>query len=463
MDEHEKLVKDLLGDCYDLNMQAFDTVKDRALVVFIDGLVDKDLIDRDIIFPLKSENFNGNLDITIKTIFKKTQNIDEYINGILSGMTAVFYNGSKDVYLIEFRNWSQRNVEEPSAESVIRGSKEGFTENMRTNTSLIRRRIRSTNLTIENFTLGRQTNTQVELVYMKGIVNQDVLNEVRQKITQIDTDAILESGYIEQYITTNTFSPVSGIGITQKPDVCAARILEGRVAVLVDGTPHVLTIPDLFIENIHTAEDYYNKPIYTTTMRVLRLIALFITVVLPGLSIAILTHHAEMLPSIFFKKVISTTVKTPAPLALEALILIIMFELLREAGTRLPKAVGSAITIVGSLIIGDAAVSAGIVSEVMVIVVALTAVTSFMVPNLTEFVLIYRTLFWFLGSMIGIIGVGASFFIVYTQLASTESFGVPILSSFSKEELKDSIIKFPIRHYKYRPKSVTKDNVRRAR
>lgn len=202
---------------------------------------------------------------------------------------------------------------------------------------------------------------------------------------------------------------------------------------------------------------------YSSIVRILRGVALLTTVLLPGLAIAIFTYHAEMVPSVFLTSIITATLKTPMPLAAEVLLLMVMFELLREAGTRMPKAVGSAITIVGSLIIGEAAVSAGIISEPMVIVVALTAVTSFMMPNLLEFMVVYRLLFWLLGTVMGLIGIGMGVFIMMTLLISTETFGIPILSSFSKNELKDAFVRFPLWSLKHRPESIVKDNIRKQR
>jgi len=459
----EKLMQYELGQSDDLVFHKFDTVKGGALVVFIDGLVNKDLIDRDVMTPLKSAQFDGNPTLAVKTPFKDICDVKQTVESILSGNVAVFYEGFEKALIAELRGWEQRSVEEPTAETVIRGPKEGFTENIRTNTSLIRRKIKTADLMIENLSMGLHTNTKVNLVYIQGIVNRSVLQELKKRLSAIgsNVDAILETGYIEQYIDENAFSPVSGIGITQKPDNVATSILEGRVAVLCDGTPHALIVPELFMSNIQTAEDYYNRSVYASAMRLLRLFGLFITVMLPGLSVAIITFNQEMLPSVFLTSIISASQKTPMPVSAEIILLTIMFELLREAGTRLPKAVGSAITIVGSLIIGEAAVNAGIVSEPSVIIVALTAVSSFMVPNLFEFALIYRLFYWILGTLMGIIGIAAGFFIMMTQLISVKSFGVPILSSFSKQELKDSVVRFPLRRMVFRPVSIVKDNVRK--
>jgi spore germination protein KA len=461
IEQCEAKMKEVFCNSIDIVVQSFETNKDKALLVYVDGLTDKDLIDRDIIRPLKTEHFDGNVGKVINTTFEETEDLAKLTKSVLGGFVALFYSNCGKAYLIEFRQYQMRSVEEPKAETVVRGPKEGFNENIRTNTSLIRRKIRNPQLVIENVTLGKQTNTAVELVYIKDIVNIDVLNTIKKHLDKINTDMILESGQIEQYIDNNTLSPVSGIGLTQKPDVAAARILEGRVAILIDGTPHALTIPELFVENLHTSEDYYNRTIYASILRVLRLIGLFITVMLPGLAVAIMSYNQEMIPSIFLSSIVSAMQKTPMTVAAEILVMTVMFELLKEAGTRLPQAIGSAISIVGSLIVGEAAVNAGIVSEPSVIIVAIAAVSSFIVPNLNEFILVYRGLFWLLGTMMGLIGISAAYVIMLTQLISTTSYGIPILSSFSKNEMKDSFIRFPLGRMRYRPSSIQKRNLKR--
>ena len=459
----EELVRRIFRNSSDVTIKTFETKKEKAMVVYINGLVNRDLMDRDIIAPLKSSDFDGDISFAIKTHCDEVNDIQTFVGAVLQGNIAIFYENNKKIIIVDIKEWDKRPVETPDSESVIRGPREGFTESIRTNSALLRRKIRTPKLIIENMIIGRQSNTQIGIAYIEGIVNQDVLKELKYRLSQIDTDAILESGYIEQHICEHTFSPVSGIGATQKPDIAAAKILEGRVAVFCDGTPHVLTIPELFIENIQTGEDYYNRPLLSTLLRILRIMGLFITVMLPGLAVAIITFSQEMMPSVFLTSLISSTQKTPMPVGAEVFFLILMFELLKEAGTRLPKTVGSAITIVGALIIGDAAVNAGIVSAPAVIIVALTAVSSFIVPNLPEFILIYRLLFLFLGSTMGLIGIGTGVVIMLTQLVSTISFGVPIFSSFSKNEMKDIVVRFPLWSMKYRPSSIAKNNVRRRK
>lgn len=227
------------------------------------------------------------------------------------------------------------------------------------------------------------------------------------------------------------------------------------------GTPFVLTIPELFIENIQTSEDYYTSSILASSLRILRIFGIIASLILPGLAVAVITYNQEMMPAPFLVSMITSTLKTPLPAGAEVFLLMVMFELVKEAGTRLPKAVGSAITIVGSLIIGDAAVSAGIAGAPAVIIVALTAVTGFIAPTLTKFLLIYRFVFLFLGGTLGLVGIGSGIMILLTQLISTKSFGIPILDSFNKNEVKDSFIRFPLKSMFLRPTVIDKRNVRR--
>jgi spore germination protein KA len=461
--ECEKLVKKIFGNSVDIIVQTLKTQKEKAMIVYVDGLINKDLMDRDLISPLKSKDFDGDVGLAIRSHYIEVDDFQNIIGQVIQGHAALFYEGSKKVYIVDIKQWDKRSVETPDTESVIIGPKEGFTESIRTNTALLRRRIRTPKLRIENVFIGRQSNTPVCIAYIEGIVNREVLKEVRFRLSEIDTDAIWESSCIEQYISKNNFSPVSGIKNTQKPDVVAAKILEGRVAVFCDGTPHVLTIPELFIENLHSSEDYYSRVILSTSLRILRLIGLIITVMLPGLYVAVITYSHEMVPPIFLNSLIASSQKMPFPAGAEVFFLITMFELLREAGTRLPKVIGSAITIVGALIIGESAVNAGIVSAPAVIIVALTAVSSFITPTLPEFIIFYRLLFLILGGTLGLIGIGSGVMILLTQVASTESFGIPILSSFSKNELKDIILRFPLKSMKTRPASIAKNNVRRRK
>ncbi len=459
--EFKKKAENVLGECFDIIIDKFETEREDAVIIYIDGLVDKNLVDRDIIEPLKDTEFDGNVELSIKAAFNVISCIDEASSKVLEGNVVVYYANSTSIYSIDFKKWDKRSVDIPEAEGVTRGPKESFNENLLTNVSLVRRKIQTVNLTVESMILGRQTNTRIAILYLNDIVNKKVLKEVKKRLDRIDVDSILETGQIEQLIEDRPFSIVSGMGLTQKPDVTAAKILEGRVAILCDGTPHCLTIPELFIETIHTSEDYYIRAPYANFIRLLRLMAIILGTLLPGFAVAILTYNQEMVPFIFFESFIQSTVGTPLPEAAELFFLAVAFDLLKEAGLRMPKAIGSAITIVGALVLGDVAVSAGIVGAPSVIIIAITAVASLIVINLNELMTIYRYLFLFLATIVGLIGLAAGFFVVIIQLASTEVFGIPILASFNKEQMKDSFVRSSLRKMKYRPSILAKNNIRR--
>lgn len=459
--EAEKAIKETFHNSGDLEIQVLATRHDNILIAFIDGMCDRDLVNRDLITHIKSEKYDGKFFWAIKSVYQEVNDYYSLIKNILDGNAVIISQNNKTAITVDFKSFEKRAINIPDAEEVLRGPKEGFNENYRTITSLIRRKLKTPDLIFDQYVLGKQSRTFIALVYIEGIVNKDVLSEVKKRIEKINIDRILESGHIEQLIDENTLLPISGIGVTQKPDIVAVRLLEGRVAIICDGTPHVLTIPDLFVDNIHTADDYYNRPIFASFLRLLRVFGLFISVMLPGLAVAVLTYDQQMIPSVFLSSIIAATEVTPLPAAAEAFLLILMFELLRESGTRLPRMVGNAISIVGALIIGEAAVSAGIVSAPFVIIIALMAVCSFILPNLLEFIVFYRLMFLLLGGTMGLIGVGSGIVIMLVQLSSTYSFGVPILSSLKREDLKDTVLRWPLKKLKYRPMSIAKDNVKR--
>jgi spore germination protein KA len=307
-----------------------------------------------------------------------------------------------------------------------------------------------------------------------GLMNLDT-DEINEAINVCFNDFLSNRGstsnseegqivsHVRKFIEKNQFCPVSGIGVTQKPDIAAAKIMEGRVCVFCDGTPHVLYVPEMFIENIQSSEDYYQRTIFASFIRIVRFIGLAISVMLPGLAISIFTFNPEMLPPTFLINLIVATEKTPFPEAIEVIFLVLMLELLKESGTRLPKTLGSAVSIVGALIIGQAAVDAGLVGAPTVIVVALTSVASYIIPNLNEFTTVYKIVFLLLSTTFGLIGIGAGIIIMLTQLSATNSFGVPIMNFFQKEDFKDSFIRYPLSELKFRPSSIQRENYRRIK
>ena len=330
---------------------------------------------------------------------------------------------------------------------------------------LLRRKIRNSNLVFEDYTLGEQTETGISIAYIQHIVNDDILNKVKRRIQDINTDSILESGYIEQFIEDSS-SILPTIGNTQKPDIVAGKILEGRVAIFCDGTPHVLIIPHLFIENIQVSEDYYSRPYIATFLRGLRIFALLLGILLPGLYVALQTFHQEMIPTVLLITMAGAREGVPLPSVLEALLMTIMLELIKESGLRLPKAVGSAVSIVGALVLGQAAVEGGIVSAPMVIVIAITAIAEFAVPALAEVMILYRLFLIILGGFMGLYGITCGLVIIIIEAISLDPFGIPYgypIAPSDKTGLRDFIIRFPLWSMKKRPNLLGKGNKIRQR
>jgi len=388
---------------------------------------------------------------------KKVSNIEQVVDGCMSGETVLFIDGLNEALAISTQGWESRGVTEPKTEAVVRGPREGFTETLRTNTSQLRRKIRNHNLLMETIQLGQKTNTDVCIAYLNGIANPRLVEEVRRRLKRINTDSILESGYIEQFIEDGPFSPFSTIANSEKPDVVAAKILEGRVAILVDGTPMVLTVPMVFIESFQTSEDYYSRPYYVSVIRIIRFMAFFITILAPAAYVAVTTFHQEMIPTSLLITMAAAREGTPFPAVVEALLMGLVYEILREAGIRLPRPVGSAISIVGALVIGEAAVSAGLIGAPMVIVIAITAIASFVVPAQSDLAALLRILLTIFAGVLGAFGIIIVLLGTLVHLSALRSFGTPFLSPLaplSFGDLKDVFIRAPIWAMLNRPRTI---------
>jgi spore germination protein KA len=446
----------------------------KALIIYINGIVDTNILDRNVINPfiLKTDKLDKSTDqnlVNIKTLFpvvavKELNNMSSVRDEIVNANATIFIDGINIAFSISSKNWNKRSIIEPDSESVVRGPKEGFIEDIAVNRTLIRKIIKSNNLVFENFTIGKQTETCVSICYINGIVNKKVLEQVRIRLNKIDTDSILESGYLEQFIEDSPSAILTTIGNSQKPDVIAAKILEGRVAILCEGSPHVLTVPYLFIEGLQVSEDYYNRPFIATLLRTVRLLALIISMFSPAIYVSLSTYHQEMIPTVFLRTMAGASSFIPLPAFVEAMLMTLMFQFLRESGTRLPKPIGSAVSIVGALVLGDAAVNAGIISAPMIIVIGITAICSFIVPPYTEIMAYYRFALIILAGIMGLYGVIAGAYMILHQIAALKSFGVPYFEPFAhlnKEELKDTFIRFPLWSMKKRPKSISEDNITR--
>ncbi len=410
----------------------------RAFLLFVDGLVNKDMIARDIIDPLLrvTNPSMGKLSDLVRhgilavPSLKEATIWSQVLAEVLIGETALFIDGEPHALVLETRSWQTRAVEAPNTEVTIRGPQEGFTESLRVNTSLLRRRIRNADLRLEAMVLGRRTGTKVCLAYIEKLPEDRVLQELRRRLERIDPAAVLESGQIEKLIEDCSWSPFSTVGATERPDVAALRLLQGRVAILCEGSPFVLTVPHLFMEMFQSAEDPYIRRIHAVTLRCGRFVAWLASLLSLSFYVALETFHQEMIPRPLIITMMAAREGTPFPVAVEVLLMGAAYEIVREAGSRLPRPVGQAISIVGTLIIGDAAVKAGLVAAQVIIVVAFSAVASFAAPALTQPSVLLRLLALIFTAIIGFYGTAIFFAGLLVHLASLRSFGVPYLSTF---------------------------------
>jgi spore germination protein KA len=357
----------------------------EAAIVFIDGLINSKIINDNVIRPLilsirhgeeelERESIISHIEKTMLTVndIREVSSISDALDGALAGDVVLFVDGADKAVIMNSKGWEKRSITEPLSEAVIRGPRESFVENLRTNTALIRRKIKNPALTFEAMVIGRKTRTNVCVAYINGVAKPELINEVKKRLKGIKTDSILESGYIEQLIEDSPGSIFATIGFTEKPDVAAAKILEGRIAIIVDGTPFALTAPFLLLESFQAAEYYYFRPYFATLARIIRIIGYLVTILAPALYVAVTTYHQELIPTSLLITFAQAREGVPFPAFVESLIMIVTFEILREAGIRLPRPVGQALSIVGALVIGESAVSAGIIGAPMVIVVAIT-------------------------------------------------------------------------------------------
>lgn len=472
-------IKRILGDGSDLVLHRFrfgpGGVYDAA-IFYYDGLINKQIITNGLLRPIlqwrcpeprpKKETLSeiAEQDILQTGEMKSADTPLALAAACLSGDVALLFDGCGEGLIVSARGWDMRGVTEPASETVVRGPREGFTENLRTNTALIRRKIKSGRLRNEGMIIGEKTMTAVCLMYLDGVADAKVVQEVKYRLKRLKVDSILESGYLEEYIGDAPFSPFATIAYSEKPDVVAAKVLEGRVAIIVDGTPFVLTVPMMLVESFQTAEDYYQRTIFASLVRILRYIAYFLSVFAPSIYVALTTFHQELIPTTLLFTVANAREGTPFPVLLEALIMIFAFEILREGGIRLPRPVGQAISIVGALVMGDAAVSAGLVGAPVVITIAITAVAGFLVPTQADSISLLRFVMVFVGAFMGFYGLAFGFLTLMIHLSTLDSFGVPFFDGFAwTRNQQDSIIRMPLWTMVKRPKGIATGDVKRRR
>ncbi len=451
-----KAINEAGGSSYDLITRRFRAGGLPAAMIYLEGLIDRrsaEEVVHNLIIEAEKMKVSLKKGLGLKIAREQlltsdqvspAESVADLFSGMARGAAAVMLEGSTGALLCDTREPQTRPVSEPANESALRGPRDGFIENMRTNSSLIRLRLPIPQLWMESMTLGRLSQTEVALVYIKGLAKEKLVREARSRLQQIDIDAILGTGYIEDFIKDNPYTLFPLAYNTERPDKVITSLLEGRVAILVDGTPFALIVPTELNMLMQSSDDYFELQPIAVFIRLLRYAALAISLNLPGIYVAVVTFHPELLPTDLFMRISSSREGVPFPVIAEMLLLEVIFEMLREAGLRLPPAIGPAISIVGALILGQAAIQAGLVSPGVVIIVALTAITGFTIPafSLGASFRLLRFIFTISGATFGLFGLQFILLLTVVHLCSLRSFGMPILSPFAPlvlSDLKDSI------------------------
>lgn len=459
IEQNEKVLQGIFQDCSDLEYRRIEINRNiHWLIVYIDSLIDKKTLEEHVIKPLQ-------LSVTSETSPEDTSNlpsemisigttnssakVSETVRHVLEGHAAILTAGSSTVLTVSIPGLSKRSLEEPSSEPVIRGPRDGFIEQISTNISLIRARLKTSKLKVEYITLGELSQTRMAITYLKGIAKETLIEEVKSRLKPIQLDGVLDSGYIEEFIEDQPYSPFPQVHSTERPDVVAAELLEGKIAILVDTTPFVLIVPMTFWTGLQASEDYYIRWPIATFVRWIRFLFINFAIFAPPLYVAITTFHQEMIPTNLVLSIAASREAVPFPAMIEALLMEIIFEALREAGIRLPKQIGPTISIVGGLVIGQAAVQAGFISAPVVIIVSITGISAFTIPrySFANGIRLLRFPMLFLAGTLGLYGIVLGLLGIMLHVTSLRSFGVLYFSPITPLKLtalKDVLIRIPI-------------------
>lgn len=447
-EQYVKNLKEKLKDSFDVKYREMECSQGIIYAIYIDNLCDAKFISEYIIEPLLKSNRVGDTENVRKEVLwannvGEVNSENEAIMHILSGDVILVFNFEKTILYCEAKGFAKRPVFIPPTEAVLKGPREGFNEVIVENIALIRRKIKNHNLKFESMDFGDKSNTTVVISYIKGTAPERLVQYIKSKIKNINIDFILDTNYIEEELK-NKYSVFDTIGYTEKPDIAASKLFEGKVIVMVDGTSSVIIAPFFFIENLQAADDYYLNKYFTSISRLQRWTALIIAIILPGLYIALSTYHFSLLPTVFVARLANSRAGVPFPTIVEVIIMIVFFQLLREAGIRLPQPTGQAMSIVGALILGEAAIGAGLASQTTIVIVAVSSISTFLVPNLYKAIVVWSNIILLFSSLVGLPGFYMGFFLLLSHLASLESCGYPYLfpiGTLQSYKLKDVFIR----------------------
>ncbi len=457
LDINRKRIEEVFGvpDNFDFIIRDFEIGTDKknikGFMVFYDGLVNKNFINRDILRGLfqnigsvpqgKSlEDFIMQRIITLGPLSAE-RDFNKAIEGVSFGNCLIFIDGCEVCFVADVKGWSSRGVDQPVREASLSGPQEAFNEIVMNNLALIRKILKDPNLMAENIPVGTKSKTPCALLYIKGITNKDLVKEVRRRLSLIETEYIFSSSDVEMLLETKTFLPVTRTLKTERPDRAASMLAEGKVIVIVQGSPFVLVLPTTAVDLLEASEDNYVRVTEANFMKLVRMLGIGLSLLLPGVFIAIMMYHREIVPSDLLLAVEATREVVPFPLVVELVLMELAFELIKEASVRVPSPVGSSLGIIGGLILGQAAVEANIVSPISIIIVSVTGLGTFVSPSvaLSRSLSVTRFLFIIFGAVAGLLGIVFAFFLGTAYLASSVNFGVPFLSPLTPKEGENAI------------------------
>lgn len=467
-------IKKDLNDNKDIIIREFNYKAAGLSLIYIDEMSDFDQINKNIIGAInqymkkikKIDVIKLHQNLTNVAQSELAKDYSTILEKILQGNAVLVADDNEDALVLHVAKLESRAIVEPPTSVVIKGPREGFNENIKTNIGLMRKRLITDDLKIEDFNIGTQTKTAVKIAYLKSIVDPKIVERIKTKLNDIVIDGIIDSYYILKYLEDKPSSMFRQVGTAEKPDIICAKMLEGRVAIFVDGSPIVLTVPFIVLEDLQNSYDYYSENHRVTFIRILRIIATFASILVPGFYLALQLYHYKVMPLKFLITIVNSTQNLPLSPFLEIFFIIILFEILFEASLRMPKYLGIAISIVGAIILGDTAVKAGLVSQPGVMIVAISGITIYTIPDQVSQLSTLRLLYAFIGGVLGFQGILLTSIILIVYLCNLESYGAPYLAPFAPyvaSDQKDFIIKVPLQQMKNRPKSFPNINRRRMK
>jgi spore germination protein KA len=463
-------IKQKFGDSNELLCKQITAQKFKCAVMYFLGLTDTESLNRFVLDPLL--NTKELLDPQSATTSlplseMQIESDDEKIySELLKGKAILIFDGHKEAIILGVDKIKERSITEPPTSTVLKGPRAGFVENLKTNLSILRKILATPNLRTDSTTVGKHTQTTITIVYINNIADKKIVDTVKKRISSINIDGILDSHYVAQFLEENKHSMFKQIGNSEKPDIVAGKLLEGRIAVIVDGSPIVLTVPFIYIEDVQSSEDYYNNNKRASFVRWIRLISIFIATLSPALYIAIILHHYKAIPLKFLITIINTTKGLPLTPFAEILFVLLLFEILYEASLRMPKYLGMALSIVGALILGDTAVKAGLISPPAVMIVAISGLSIYCIPDQAPQLYLLRLLFTFAGGTLGIFGIAALAIFIIMYLSDFDSYGGAYFAPIApliKNDLKDSLVRTHITKVKTRPQSFARTSKNKIR